>query len=304
MNSHLSANRLASRLRKPGTATQQWIRLLQLVTLGGQPCSPRGMEITEILSNQMVIGMQKPIVSLVQRKMNYAYMLAESAWTIEGSNSVSKIAKYLPSIAKYSDNGITFNGSYGPMFIDQLNYVVECLGSDRDSRQAVVTIWRPKPARSKDIPCTAMLQWFIREGRLHCIHSLRSSDSWLGLPYDIFVTTMMTYYLGMVITESSGFDIELGNLYMNMGSSHIYSKDREAVDELLSNPTKDLFDYDDISLRQIYHPSRDGFSARDFSNTLYTFADGIRLDKAHTLPDSYNPLDRLKFFSSLEYKGY
>jgi thymidylate synthase len=43
------------------------------------------------------------------------------------------------------------------MIKQQLDYVVEALVKDNDSRQAVLTIWRPSPAPSKDIPCTVSI---------------------------------------------------------------------------------------------------------------------------------------------------
>jgi hypothetical protein len=41
------------------------------------------------------------------------------------------------------------------------------------------------------VPCTLGYRSFVRDGRLHMYTTMRSQHLWLGLPYDIFATTLL-----------------------------------------------------------------------------------------------------------------
>ena len=75
-------------------------------------------------------------------------MAAEALWILSGDNKVETIAPYNKNIKQFSDDGIIFQGAYGPRIISQLDYVIESLRKDRESRQAVLTIWNPNPKPS------------------------------------------------------------------------------------------------------------------------------------------------------------
>jgi thymidylate synthase len=57
----------------------------------------------------------------------------------------------MKGITRFSDDGITFFGAYGPKIITQTSYIVNTLCNDQDSRQAVLSIWRENPKSSADI---------------------------------------------------------------------------------------------------------------------------------------------------------
>src|SRR3546814_5271713 len=65
----------------------------------------------------------------------------------------SEIAPWNRHISQFSDDGVVFAGAYGPRINLQLDYVLNKLREDPDTRQAGLTIWRPNPQPSKDIPC-------------------------------------------------------------------------------------------------------------------------------------------------------
>ncbi len=142
---------------------------------------------------------------------------------------MATIAGYNKNIAQFSDNGYTFDGAYGPRVVAQMPYLLEQLQKP-GSRQAIMTIWSPSPAPSKDIPCTVSWQCLAREGRLHAIVTMRSSDIWLGLPYDIHNFGQLTSGV------ASALGLELGSLTYLLGSSHLYDRDREKAYVVLNTP--------------------------------------------------------------------
>jgi thymidylate synthase len=185
--------------------------------------------------------MNNPVVCVKERKLGYHFMAAEAAWIMSGDNRVKTIAPFSRSISSFSDDGERFFGAYGPRVVDQIGYIVKSLVNDRDSRQAVLTIWRQNPPVSKDIPCTISAQWMIRNNKLHCFMNMRSSDAWLGVPYDWFNFSCLSLGIMKEINAQIKKEciITLGNLYFYAASQHLYEEQYERVRELINHgPTK------------------------------------------------------------------
>ncbi|MBO7696212.1 MAG: hypothetical protein J6T10_26550 [Methanobrevibacter sp.] len=220
-----------------------WLETLQKIIDSDLVSKPRGFEIKEILNDQMKIDMRTPILSVIERNLGYKFMARESWWIISGKNDVESIKDYSKAISKFSDDGYHFNGAYGPRLVDQWHYIVDSLISDVDTRQAVATIWRPNPRASKDIPCTISVQWLIRNNKIYCIDNMRSSDIWLGVPYDVFNFTMLTGYLMLLLRERGLDNLELGHLYLNAGSRHLYENNFESAIDVLNNKVCKVYQY-------------------------------------------------------------
>jgi thymidylate synthase len=56
---------------------------------------------------------------------------------------------------------------------------------------------------------------------------MRSSDVWLGLPYDVFTFTMLQNL------AAADLGSEIGTFYMNLGSSHLYASNFEGAKAVL-----------------------------------------------------------------------
>ena len=180
--------------------------------------APRGINCREIINDRVTFDMKYPRVDNPKRKLSYDFMKAEADWIIAGSNDLNYHPEIKSKLTPYSDNGETMAGAYGPMIMYQKDYVIEQLKKDRETRQAALTIWKPNPAPSKDIPCTLAMQFLIRENFIYTNVSMRSSDAWMGLPYDMYSFTMITCHIKAKIDHR----ILLGSCTINMGSSHLY----------------------------------------------------------------------------------
>lgn len=218
------------------SATSAWLNLIDKVYNYGHETSPRGLLIKEKLACSATIDLNRPIVFEPIREIGYRFMAAEAAWIMSGDDRVSTIKDYAKHIASFSDNGEVFFGAYGPKITAQLPYVIDKLKEDQDTRQAVLTIWRESPPASKDIPCTVSVQWFIRDGKIHCIDTMRSSDLWLGWPYDIFNFSMLTHYVRLVLRQR-GINVEPGTLTLFAGSQHIYERNFSPIERILNART-------------------------------------------------------------------
>lgn len=200
-----------------------WLKALSDCLKNGKESAPRGKKIKELMAYQTTIPMEWPMMTVKDRHLGYRFMAAEAAWILSGDNRVRTIAPYSKAISNFSDDGHFFNGAYGPMIREQLHHVIAALNDDTDTRQAVLTIWRPNPAKSKDIPCTVSVQFMIRDGMLHVIDTMRSSDLWLGWPYDVFNFSMLARYVICHLKHKP----ELGVLVLQAGSSHLYEDNWE-----------------------------------------------------------------------------
>lgn len=237
-------------------ATMAWREALYRVFHDGSEVAPRGMKIREVLNATTSVDMQCPVVTDALRKLNYRFMIAESAWILGGRNEVEYLARYNPRMRDFSDDGVVLAGAYGVPFTYQLDWVVRKLVEDRDTRQATLTLWNRAPKASKDIPCTVALDFKIRDNKLVTQVFMRSSDVWLGLPYDIFAFTAMSYRVLERLHDFGVPETEPGTLAITAASSHLYETHWEAAVPILNDMIehKHLGNYWLCTPGELYHP--------------------------------------------------
>lgn len=211
----------------------------------GEEASPRGMRTIEVRDMQFrLTDVTRNVVLHPVRRLNYAFMAAEFVWILTGQNRVDLLTPYNGNMIKFSDDRHHLQGAYGPMWVEQFPRLVQTLMKDTFSRQAVVQIWRPNPAPSKDIPCTLAYQFLLREGRLHMTSTMRSNDAWHGLPYDLFTFTMLQRYV------ASAIGVKPGSWTHQVGSFHLYEDHFELAEQLAGQSTEPR----PVVCRSVKHP--------------------------------------------------
>ena len=164
--------------------------------------------------------------------------LGEFCWYLSGSDHVDFIEYYIPDYRQYSDDPeahpCVTNGAYGPRIFGnetkkQFDTVKDLLSKKPSSRQAVIQIFdREDIAEAhKDVPCTCILQFMVRDDKLNLIVYMRSNDAFKGLPHDIFSFTMMQEIM------SRSLNFELGTYKHIVGSLHLYDSDRKKAESYL-----------------------------------------------------------------------
>lgn len=222
--------------------SEVWLNTLDQTLQRGLAVAPRGKLTKEIPQRTIEVFMQRPVLRVPQRKLNYRFMAAEAFWILSGDDTVVGIAPYNPRIADFSDDGMRFFGAYGPKIISQLPYVVRKLNEDPMSRQAGLSIWRENPPTTKDVPCTVAVFASLREEHLNLHVFMRSSDLWLGVPYDVFNFSMLGHYICSLLNETrsegligEGGFVQPGTLYLTAASSHLYQENWDAAATCLAN---------------------------------------------------------------------
>lgn len=203
--------------------SQTWLEAIFDILTNGDPVAPRGKMTKEIQQRTMTVNMRKPVLKVPDRSLSYRFMAAEAYWILSGDDSVEGIAPYNSRIAEFSDDGARFFGAYGPKIMGQLDYVVTKLKADRDTRQAGLTIWRENPPDTKDVPCTVAIFFSLRGSELNAHVFMRSSDVWLGVPYDVFNFSMLSHLICCRLNSEYGANMySPGKLYLTAASSHLY----------------------------------------------------------------------------------
>lgn len=215
------------------TANDLYRAMLNYVIEVGERASPRGFETRELRGASL--RLTDPAYNLVTvRSLNIRFAVAEFLWILTGQTRLDLIGKFNGEISRFSDDGHHLSGAYGPPVADQLPWVIRQLEEQEDTRQALLTIWRPRPGQSKDVPCTISMQFMLRDDALEMVVFMRSNDLWLGFPYDLFVFTMIQRYVAHAL------GVPAGPYHHHVGSLHLYERDLKAARAALAAPHSDV----------------------------------------------------------------
>lgn len=203
--------------------------------LKGDEVSPRGKRTKELIgSTIMVLDVGRSLPLYTGRKCNAAIGAIEACQLVGGFSDPDLTCKIAPNMREFLEPEGHFHGAYGNRVRPQIEHVIRKLKSDRDSRQAVVNIWKWEwdlTESHPDLPCTVSLHFMIRNDRLLLHTHMRSNDVWWGLAYDAFQFTQLQ------LTVANLLEIEAGAYYHHTSSLHIYERDWDKVEDL-HTPTK------------------------------------------------------------------
>ncbi len=226
------------------TSSHAWIWLVNKLVRQGELTFSRGSWTNELIGTQSIWPMKHPLVAVKNRQLGYRFAFSEAFWICSGSNMLTGLPVGSNVLSKFSDNGTSLFGAYGPKLSQQIDHVVDTLTGDPFSRQAVINIWRENPQQSKDIPCTLSWQFLIRvHGKLptlDVVSTMRSSDAWLGVPYDVFTVSQVACQVALRLRAridshcsayNAAADLTPGNVILTAGSQHLYMEDFKVVSE-------------------------------------------------------------------------
>lgn len=249
-----------------------------------------GTGTISVFGHQMRFDLSKGFPLLTTKKVHLKSVIYELLWFLRGDTNI----KYL------KEHGVTIwdewadeHGELGPVYgsqwrkwpklihvpahaegagwipdfykieyIDQILEVIRQIKFTPDSRRIIVSAWNVADIpRMKLPPCHCLFQFFVADDRLSCQLYQRSSDVFLGVPFNIASYSLLTLMMAQVCT------LEPGEFIWTSGDTHIYLNHLEQVDLQLSrksrkpptmriNPdVKDIFGftYEDFTLEE-YHP--------------------------------------------------
>ena len=168
--------------------------------------------------------------------------------------------------AKYTDCG----ADYGGQGVDQLQSIIDQLKNPmtRNSRRLIMTAWNPCAIDEMALPpCHIMCQFNVHDGnKLSCSMYQRSSDEFLGSPFNIasysFLTHLLAKHCGLEAHEFVYF----------IGNAHIYEDHIDAVKEQIEREPYEFPTVEIVNLRE----NIDDYEVADFVVSNYKSHDAIK----------------------------
>lgn len=116
---------------------------------------------------------------------------------------------------------------------DQLKWCINEIMTNPTSRRIMMTAYNPQTTSQAVLPpCHSLLvQFYIKDGVLSEHMYQRSSDTFLGLPFNITQHSLLLH----LVAHITG--LKVGKLIISLGDCHIYKEHFEAVKKQLKNST-------------------------------------------------------------------
>lgn len=156
------------------------------------------------------------------RKWKSSYAELEWQWYLSENRNVSEIKKHAKIWDKMHNGDNIVNSNYGYQWNrnGQLDYIIEELTRNKNSRRAVLTIYDGKDHKIHqfDTPCTLNIVFNITNNKLNMSVLMRSNDLWFGFCNDQFCFSM----LQKLVSDRLG--IEIGWYYHFVNNLHIYER--------------------------------------------------------------------------------
>lgn len=255
---------------------QQYLDLLQHILDNGTTKSDRtGTGTTSCFGYQMRFNLREGFPLVTTKKLHLKSIIYELLWFLRGETNIKYLKEHGVSIW---DEWADENGELGPVYgkqwrswegadgqvIDQINDAIKQIKNNPDSRRIIVSAWNvadlPKMAL---MPCHALFQFYVADGKLSCQLYQRSADVFLGVPFNIASYALLTMMMAQVC------DLEPGDFVHTFGDVHIYSNHIEPVKLQLSRKpyplpamklnaaVKNIFDFtfEDFKLQNYQHHS-------------------------------------------------
>jgi thymidylate synthase len=114
--------------------------------------------------------------------------------------------------------------------IDQVKNLIDGLKNDPHSRRHILSSWNVSEFDEMALPpCHVMSQYYVnKNNELSCHMYQRSVDVFLGLPFNIASYALFTHMLAHVC------NLNVGELVISTGDTHVYNDHIEQVKEQLS----------------------------------------------------------------------
>jgi thymidylate synthase len=159
-----------------------------------------------------------------------------------------------------------FDKDYSGKGIDQLQNCIDLIKNDPTSRRIYMTAWNPIRLSEMCLPpCHVSYQFYVYDNKLSCMMYQRSGDMFLGVPFNIASTALLTYMICHVC------ELSPGSITLVIGDAHIYEAHIDAVNEQL---TRTPLPFPTLSFKNNHFNIND-ILAEDIELNNYTCLKGI-----------------------------
>ena len=264
---------------------QQYLNLLKDIRDNGVDRGDRtGTGTRSVFGRQLRFDLAEGFPILTTKKVHFKSVVNELIWFLNGDTSTQWLRENGVSIW---DEWATEAGELGPLYgaqwvnwptrdggsINQIDYVIDCLRHRPESRRILFHAWNVEylpdetmsPQENVEAgrmalpPCHLLYQFYVANGKLSAMLYIRSSDAFLGLPFNIASVSLLVHMLCQQV------ELEPGEVVVTMGDCHLYSNHAEQVKTQLSRQPKSRPTLEIMRKpNSIYDYSFEDFALRDY----------------------------------------
>ena len=229
---------------------RQYLDLINTILNSNNEKSARNGPVLSSFGAQLSCDLSDGFPLLTTKKMFWRGIVEELSWFLRGSTNVQELRDNKVHI--WDGNSEDRNYDAGPVYgfqwrhfgaqysdchtdytghgIDQIEKIISLIKNEPHSRRMILSAWCPTQQEQMCLPpCHVMYQFYVEtNGTLSCMMTQRSADVFLGLPFNIASTALLT----SLIAHQT--DLNPGKLWINIGDAHIYQEHIGACREQLS----------------------------------------------------------------------
>jgi thymidylate synthase len=220
---------------------QQYLDFLRHIRRSGARKDDRtGTGTLSTFGYQMRFDLTAGFPLVTTKKLHLRSIIHELLWFLQGETNIRYLREHGVTIW---DEWADASGDLGPVYgkqwrswgtadggeIDQLARILEQIKANPDSRRLLVSAWNVGELdKMALLPCHALFQFYVADGRLSCQMYQRSADALLGVPFNIASYALLTH---MVAQQC---DLDVGDFVWTGGDCHLYLNHLEQADLQLS----------------------------------------------------------------------
>ncbi|ALG68390.1 thymidylate synthase [Beggiatoa leptomitoformis] len=201
-----------------------YLALLQDILDHGVTKTDRtGTGTRSVFGRQLRFDLTQGFPLVTTKKLHLRSIVYELLWFLRGDTNVRYLQENEVHIwdawAKpdgdlgliYGKQWVNFGG------INQIEQLVAGIRQNPDSRRHIVSAWNPPELALMALPpCHLLFQCYVAEGKLSLLLYMRSSDTFIGLPFNIASYAL----LAEMIAQQC--DLVAAELVVTLGDAHIY----------------------------------------------------------------------------------
>ena len=216
---------------------KQYLELMRHVREHGARKDDRtGTGTLSVFGYQMRFDLAAGFPLVTTKRIHLKSVVHELLWFLRGDTNTRYLREQGVTIW---DEWADADGELGPVYgkqwrswptpggkhVDQITTVVEQLRSNPNSRRIMVSAWNVGELDQMALlPCHALFQFYVADGRLSCQLYQRSADVFLGVPFNIASYALLTQMLAQQCA------LEVGDFVWTGGDCHLYLNHLEQVE--------------------------------------------------------------------------
>lgn len=202
-----------------------------------------GTGTRSVFGRQLRFDLAEGFPLMTTKRIHLKSVIYELLWFLRGDTNIDYLQEHGVTIW---DEWADEHGELGPVYgaqwrtwktpdgttIDQITNVINSIKHNPDSRRHLVSAWNVAEIdRMKLPPCHFAFQFYVADGKLSCMLTMRSVDTFLGLPFNVVSYALLTHMIAQQC------NLEVGEFIWSGGDVHIYTNHFKQVrTQLERNP--------------------------------------------------------------------